>query len=172
MKRVTNIIIIIVFLAIAVLVGYKLRSNFKNLNFNFLSKSTPAPTAQPAKIVKIDTTDISVEVADTETDREKGLSGRTYLPEKSGMLFSFGQKRVSAIFWMKEMLIPLDIIWIADGKVVKIDKNVPFPKDGVSDKELSTYSPGTLIDYVLEVNAGFADKNGIKVGRSVDLSKI
>jgi uncharacterized membrane protein (UPF0127 family) len=172
MKKVTNIIILIVFLAIVGLVGYKLRSNFKNLNLNFLAKSTPAPTVVPSKIIKIDNIDINVEVVNTEADREKGLSGRSSLGEKNGMLFSFEQKHISAIFWMKGMLFPLDIVWISDGKVVKIDKNAPSPKEGISDREMPTYSPGTLIDYVLEVNAGSADKNGIKVGSIVDLSKI
>jgi uncharacterized membrane protein (UPF0127 family) len=73
---------------------------------------------------------------------------------------------------MKDMLIPLDFIWVANGKIVKIDKNVPAPAPNTPDGNLKTYSPGTPIDYVLEVNAGFSDKNNIKVGDSVNLSGI
>ena len=62
------------------------------------------------------------------------------------------------------MLIPLDIIWIGNGKIVKIDENVPAPVAGTSDSKLLNYSPGSPIDYVLEVNAGFSDKNNFKVG--------
>ena len=64
------------------------------------------------------------------------------------------------------------MIWIADGKIVAINKNIPKPAPNTPDNQLKTYSPGQFIDRVLEVNAGFADKNKIKVGDSVDLSHI
>jgi uncharacterized membrane protein (UPF0127 family) len=115
---------------------------------------------------------LSVEIVNTETLREKGLGGRTSLPTESGMLFVFETKKVNPIFWMKDMLIPLDIIWIADSKIVKIDKNVPAPSAGTPDDKLKKFSANQPVDYVLEVNAGFADSNNVKVGDSIDLSKI
>src|SRR4030043_1032375 len=129
----------------------------------------PQPTSSPEKTVTINTAKISVQIADTKEKRVKGLSGVSSLPEDSGMLFVFESKGVSPLFWMKDMLIPLAIIWIGDGKVIKIDKNVPIPPTGYQDANIKTYSAGQPIDYVLEVNAGFSDKNMIKGGERGDL---
>ena len=133
---------------------------------------TPTITPGPLKSISINGKKIYVEIASTPETREKGLSGRSYLAPDSGMVFTFGTTSVSPIFWMKDMLIPLDFIWIKDGKVVKIDKNVQPPAPNTPDNQLSEYAPGTPIDYVLEVNGGFSDQNGITVGNTVDLSQI
>ena len=132
----------------------------------------PKPTAVPVKTITIDTIEIEVQIADTAESRIAGLSGVASLKENGGMLFVFDTKGVTPLFWMKGMLIPLDIIWIGDAKIVKIDKNIPIPDANTADNNLKTYSPGTPIDYVLEVNTGFSDKNKIKVGDTVDLSDI
>ena len=132
----------------------------------------PRPTATAEKTVTIDATKINVQIADTSQERVRGLSGVASLKEDSGMLFVFDTKGVTTQFWMKGMLIPLDIIWIGSGKIVQIDKNVPIPPPDTADNNIKTYSAGAPIDYVLEVNAGFSDKNGINVGDSVDLSGI
>ena len=74
---------------------------------------------------------------------------------------------------MKGMLIPIDIIWINDGKVSLINENVPQPATpDVPESNLPSYSPKDPIDYVLEVMAGFSKENKIKVGDAVDLSGI
>ncbi len=126
-----------------------------------------------SKQVTVGNTKVTVEVVKTGEERQKGLSGRTTLDANSGMLFVFAQKKVFPSFWMKDMLFPLDIIWIADGKVTKIDKNVPIPKPEANQlSTLALYNPDKPIDYVLEVNAGFSDKNKFQVGDSVDLSSI
>lgn len=119
------------------------------------------------KEVSVGNTKVKVDIADSETARRNGLSGRPSLNEDEGMLFVFGQKDILPSFWMKDMKIAIDIIWINDGKITKIDKNVP-PPEGIEDKDLKLYNPDKPIDYVLEVNAGFSDKNGIKVGDSVE----
>lgn len=117
--------------------------------------------------IKVGNVTLSVEIADSEDERKNGLSGTKSLPKNDGMLFSFGQENVFPSFWMKEMLIPIDIIWINDGVVVKIDKGVePEPGKGIS--ELTLYYPTEPIDYVLEVNAGFSDGNGIKLSDQVN----
>ncbi len=86
-----------------------------------------------------------------------------------GMLFIFDSKKVSPSFWMKDTLIPLDIIWIRDNRVEKIDKDVPTPAPDTPDNKLPKYTSGRPVDYVLEVNAGFNQKNGIKVGDPLTL---
>lgn len=121
--------------------------------------------------VKIGDTEIEVEIADTEEERANGLSGRDSMDENKGMLFVF-PKGSNATFWIKDMKFDIDIIWIRNSKVVKIDKNVKAPTPGTPDNKLTLYPSGQAIDYVLEVNAGFADKKGVKVGDAVILSNL
>lgn len=130
-------------------------------------------TQQTTKQIVVENTKVAVEIAKTGEQRQKGLSGRVTLDANSGMLFVFEKKKVFPSFWMKDMLFPLDIIWIADGKITKIDKNLPIPNPAANQlSTLALYTPDKPIDYVLEVNAGFSDKNNFQVGDSVDLSSI
>lgn len=156
---------VVAFIAI---VGYfsQKSSNLAVTNF------TPQPTTLAESTVNIGTKTINVQVAASENERTKGLSGVESLDENSGMLFVFDTKDTSPIFWMKDMLIPLDMIWINGGNVIRIDKNIPKPSPGTPDSRLKTFSAGVPVDYVLEVNAGFADQNKIKVGDSVSVSGI
>lgn len=133
------------------------------------SKYLPISTPTPAQTVTVRDKTIQVEIARTEAEREKGLSGRSFLGTEKGMLFVFDSKQVSPIFWMKDMIIPIDIIWLSGDKIVKIDKSVPIPKPNTKDSLLPKYSPGRPIDYVLEVSSGFSDTNNVKVGDSVIL---
>ena len=71
---------------------------------------------------------IYVDIAKTDLELSRGLSGRLNLASDNGMLFVFAKKDTSPIFWMKNMLFPIDIIWIDDEKVVQIDKNIKPPK--------------------------------------------
>lgn len=121
------------------------------------------------KEIKIGDETILAEVADSEDERQKGLAGRRSLGENEGMLFVFEQKDVFPSFWMKGMQIPLDIIWIDNEKVVKIDSDVSPPSSDIPDSGLTLYHPGKPIDYVLEVASGFTEKSGIKVGDVVTI---
>ena len=108
--------------------------------------------------VRIGETVFFVEVADTPASRTQGLSGREALSEKEGLLFVFEEPGLYA-FWMKDMLFDIDIAWIAkDGRIVYIkDRATPetFPE---------TFKPSEKALYVLEVNAGMFEKEGIGVG--------
>jgi uncharacterized membrane protein (UPF0127 family) len=132
-------------------------------------QAPPQATITPNKTIIVGTKSIRVQIANTPDERTKGLSGITSLGDNDGMLFVFTPKD-AAIFWMKEMLFPLDIIWINNGKIIRIDKNIPKPPAGTQDSQLKTYSAGQLVDGVLEVNGGFSDKNKVKVGDTADLS--
>lgn len=139
------------------------------------SSFLPSPSSQPSKMtasVSISNKEIDVELAKTKEERIKGLSGRSSLEENEGMLFVFEDETNASVFWMKDMLIPIDIIWINEGKIVRIDKNVAAPAKDTPDEDLKTYSAGKPVDFVLEVNAGFADSNSIKVGDNVIISGI
>lgn len=128
-------------------------------------KTTNSDTAVASKTIIIGDKEIKVEVARTNDERAKGLSNRERLDEDSGMIFVFN-KNSKPSFWMKNTKIALDIIWINDNKIVSINKNVQ-PEPNKKDSELKKYPAPSEIDYVLEVNGGFSDKNGIKAGSSV-----
>lgn len=125
-------------------------SNYNN--FNHLKK------------IKINNAIIFVEVVDRPTEREKGLSGRDFLPENQGMLFVF-EKPDYWSFWMKGMKFPLDFVWIKDNQIVEITENVK-PEDFQPPKVLQPKIPS---DKVLEVNGGMVKSWGIKVGDTISL---
>jgi len=109
--------------------------------------------------LQVGAAEIKTEVVKTSADLERGLSGRKSLNDGEGMLFAFDDYKVRT-FWMKDMKFPLDIIWISDGLIIGADKNLP-PEGDTPQK---TYSSPGPANQVLEVPAGWLDKNGIKVG--------
>jgi uncharacterized membrane protein (UPF0127 family) len=111
---------------------------------------------------------VSVERAVTNDHRMRGLMFRTYMPENEGMLFEFEAER-EITFWMKNTCISLDMIFIAaDGLIVGIEENTPT-------LTTETFAPVTPSGatcrsrYVLEVNGGWARKNGVRAGMRVNL---
>ncbi len=105
---------------------------------------------------------ITAEVADNPFSREKGLMFRQSLPQDSGMAFVFEQPQ-KLRFWMKNTLIPLDIIFVSENfTVVNVAENAQ-PCSGYCP----LYYSAAPAKYVVEANAGFAEKNGIKAGDSV-----
>lgn len=107
---------------------------------------------------------IEIETALSKEQQSLGLGNRDFLLEGKGMLFIY-LNAAERIFWMKRMRFPLDIIWIANKKIVFIEKNIPPPLPFQKDSDLPTYGKGIVADMVLEVPAGFSDKNLIKVGQ-------
>ena len=118
----------------------------------------------PQGRVQVGKTQIQVEIAKTGSQIEKGLSDRAHLDPQAGMLFELGQPRL-ATFWMKDMKIPLDIIWINQGKIVGIEKNAPVP----TTDNIPTFRSPQVVNEVLEVNAGFSDQNKLQAGDKVEL---
>jgi len=104
-----------------------------------------------------------VELARTEARRELGLSHRDAIGS-DGMLFVFSEPQ-QATFWMKDMRFALDMVWIDEGLVTGVSRDVPPPVDG---HELETRESPSPVTYVLEVPAG--DASGISVGDSFTLS--
>lgn len=112
--------------------------------------------------VKINDKIIKVETAKTEKEQERGLSDHRPIFDDEGMLFIFKEKKIRN-FWMKEMNFPLDIIWINDDRIIKIDKNLqPEGKEPAN-----IYSSDQAVNYVLEINAGLVEKYDIKIGDKV-----
>jgi len=109
--------------------------------------------------VCIENTCIKAEIADDDYTRQQGLMYRESLADDRGMLFVF-QDEGEYGFWMKNMLIPLDIIWISkDMQVVDISANVEPCRDTCDN-----ITPKKAVKYVLEVQSGFVDKHKIRLG--------
>jgi uncharacterized protein len=125
----------------------------------------PASPAQPAPRVVIETAagaraTVTVELARTDAEREHGLMGRRTLDEEAGMLFLFEGSEPRA-FWMKNTLIPLDMIFIDDGgRVAGIVREA-------APLTLTPRSPGVPARYVLEVRGGWAERHGVAAGDRV-----
>jgi uncharacterized protein len=109
----------------------------------------------------------SVEVADEEEEREKGLSNRKTLGENEGMLFVFEYPTIP-VFWMKDMKFPIDIVWISEGKVIGWVSNV-LPEPGIRDEDLAVYSPPQLVDMILEIPSGTVSGQNIVEGDAVSV---
>lgn len=126
----------------------------------------PSSSQQTAtRILRIGIATVRVEVARTPEEHRRGLSNRDTLLRDAGMLFEFPATERKS-FWMKDTRMPLDILWIRDGRVLAVTAGAR-PEPGVPDFELHQYpSPGP-VDRVLEVNAGWAARHGVVSGTMV-----
>ncbi|MBU1045997.1 DUF192 domain-containing protein [Patescibacteria group bacterium] len=101
-----------------------------------------------------------VEIAETIEQRAKGLMFRQELPENQGMFFVFPEQGDYG-FWMKNMLIPIDIIWMdKDLAITHIEHSVP----PCETEPCPVYKPGLPSQYVLEIKAGLAQELEMKTG--------
>lgn len=104
---------------------------------------------------------IDIEVADNNQSRARGLMYRRSLPENAGMLFIQGMEEMQS-FWMKNTYIPLDILFVnADKKIVTIHANTAPLKEW-------NYASTEPALYVVEVNAGFTNRHGIRTGDAIE----
>lgn len=117
------------------------------------------------KYLKINNTEVLVEVARSNEERGKGLGYRDSLDQNTGMLFVFSDpKRWD--FWMEGMRFALDFIWIENNKVVDLTENVPPP---AQTGNIPVFvRPKTEVHYVLEVNKGWIKSKGITIGDRVE----
>ncbi|OGX38475.1 MAG: hypothetical protein A3G91_04245 [Omnitrophica WOR_2 bacterium RIFCSPLOWO2_12_FULL_50_9] len=118
------------------------------------------PTARAVNQVCFQGQCIAVEVVQKEEELRRGLQFRSFLESDAGMLFIFAANWKHS-FWMKDTLIPLDIIWMDYARrVVHIERSVP-PCPG---EPCPTYTPLYDALYVLEINAGQARALGLRIG--------
>ncbi len=108
----------------------------------------------------------NVDLAKTAEEINNGLMFRQGLNSDKGMLFIFEKEREYP-FWMKNTLIPLDIIWInKDKEVVFVSENTQPCEEG---KPCLSVNPDKDAEYVLEMNGGIAEKIGLKVGDKITI---
>jgi len=133
-------------------------------NISSVIISEPVSSQNGQIIIKNNTW--NVEIVSEEADLAKGLSNRKTLYNNKGMLFAFDQMATQS-FWMKDMLIPIDMIFFDEGwKIVLIESNIQpntFPK---------VFGSSVKSQYILEINSSEANTYGLKVGdQAVFLNK-
>lgn len=120
-------------------------------------------TTGTMKVMSADRTHMfDIEIADEPNERSRGLMHRETLPEDHGMLFIYPRDQ-RASFWMKNTLIPLDMLFISsDGRILQIARETtPFSLEPVRSRD--------PVRAVLEINGGLSDRLGIAAGDTVTL---
>jgi uncharacterized protein len=139
---------------------------FLTISCGAAPRNTPSPEATPAagpRVVLPSGAVYRVELARTLEEQTQGLMFRESLPEKSGMLFLFPDIAVHE-FWMKNTMIPLDMVWMdREGKVLFVSADTPPCKAD----PCPTYGPSQPASDVLEIAGGMAKKEKVEVGRVV-----
>jgi uncharacterized membrane protein (UPF0127 family) len=130
----------------------------------YIVKSRYFPAAMPVEILSIETArgpaTFSVEIAATQEQQERGLMFRKKLAPGAGMLFDFGHDR-NVSFWMKNTLIPLDMLFVrSDGVIVRIARNTK----PLSERVIPSGRP---VRAVLEIAGGRAAELGVRPGDRV-----
>jgi uncharacterized protein len=128
----------------------------------------PAPPGRQGPSARIDGHRFTIEVADTDASRERGLMDRKSMPPDHGMLFVFPDSEPRT-FWMKDTLIPLDMLFFDNRRrlVTLISDAPPCTAD-----PCRIYPSNAPARYVLELNAGTAAKFGIREGDVLAFSGI
>ncbi len=120
---------------------------------------------QPRVDVLLGSGDFSARLATDDTSRETGLGGVTTLNPNDALLMAFPTDDTWGI-WMKDMKVPIDILWLNSNKEVIYIVTNASPDLGTN----KVFKPTTKARYVLEIPAGAAAQDGIKVGASAQFS--
>ncbi|WP_231186899.1 DUF192 domain-containing protein [Haladaptatus sp. DYF46] len=124
--------------------------------------TTVEETVNAAFVTGGNRTTVTLEVANSAGERERGLMYRESLAKNHGMVFVFEDPAVQS-FWMKNTLIPLDMVFVSEnGTVLNVAHADTQPN--ASDSELRSYQSDGDAKYVVEMRQGFADRVGIEPG--------
>jgi len=166
--------LVLIILAIIVALAFIIFSTYTPKRNKPASRPSALTSKSPPSFIKEGTLTINstknakaiildIEIADNEEERMRGLMDRLSLPENAGMLFIFPNEEPRS-FWMKNTFISLDIIYINSMKKIVSIQKYTQPKSTYS---IPSEQPAM---FVLEVNAGFTDINGIGPGDKVDFN--
>jgi len=121
----------------------------------------------PTVVVHAPKAQLALEVARTDAQRERGLMDRTSVAPHTGMIFVFDRDQ-PVDFWMKNTLVPLDMIFVAAGGTVRrVFADVPVVAPSLPDAQIPRES--AQAKYVIELAAGEAARDGIVAGTKLDL---
>lgn len=117
--------------------------------------------------IKLGNIKYDFEIAKTISQKSIGLSGRTSLCKNCGMIFIYSSEGIYP-FWMKDTLIPLDMIWLdKTGKIITYHNAQPEPNIPLT--KLKNYANSTPAKYILEINSGDFTKLNLKIGGIINL---
>lgn len=117
--------------------------------------------AQPTTPLYLGSAVFDAKIAYTQQDREKGYGGVSTIPDRQALILAFTTTKIWPIT-MKDMKVPIDVIWLsADKKVVAIEKNIA-PDGGIN----TLITPKQTAQYIVEVPAGTVKAKAISVGRT------
>ncbi|MFA5828086.1 MAG: DUF192 domain-containing protein [Candidatus Shapirobacteria bacterium] len=134
---------------------------FGFLVYKILSKDSPKGVVTLA----INNQNFDLEIAKSMGQKSAGLSGRPSLCKNCGMIFVYSTDGIYP-FWMKDTLIPLDMIWISkDGVITDIFTAHPQPDTPIT--RLTLYQNTTPARYIIELNAGISTQIGLKPGNRI-----
>lgn len=148
-------------LLLIIIGGVVLAQNYLKEGKTSFFKKSPTVTIGDSKF--------EVSVADSQKEREVGLSETKSLPQDQGMIFLF-EKPDYYSFWMKNMMFPIDIIYINKNEIVTIQSNVQPPSNSIENPII--YTPTKPSDKVLEINAGLSEKYKFKKGDKVNYENL
>lgn len=133
-----------------------------------LPSTPPAPQHLSTIIVQAPRAELTLQVAKTEDQRERGLMSVTKVWPHTGMVFVFA-KDANVEFWMKNTLVPLDMVFVGPGGEVRsVAANVQATTPDTPDDKIPRRNGNAK--YVLELPAGEAEKDGITGGVHLDLT--
>ena len=119
--------------------------------------------------VEINRATVIAEVAADIETRRLGLVDKKSIAPNYGMLFMFAKPDYHGL-WMKGMKFPVDVIWIKNSRVVDLEENILPSVVTQADNVLPVYKPDALASMALEVKAGFARRNSVKIGDEIKIS--
>lgn len=125
------------------------------------SQQPEGPQVLPEQQVELKGIELNVQIADQPNERAKGLMFVKSMDENDGMLFVWDEAEPRS-FWMQNTYIPLDIVYLNEGKIVNI-------VHGAKPLDETSLLSGAPADMVLEVNAGWIAKHGVVVGDTLEL---
>ncbi len=126
------------------------------------------------KIVELNGYQVEMELALTPAQREQGLMGREALADDRGMLFVLPDREpypAEVSFWMKNCLIPIDLIYISREGIITAIHEMQPPEPGTADEDLILYPSRGKVQFAIELRGGLAGELGLAVGDAVDLEK-
>lgn len=166
LRSISTPILVVLFLSADIVAGCKEKANDppvakgNDKNFTFKKEGEVIfSKADSTQVKKID-----VEIAETDAEKQQGLMNRPWMEETQGMIFLFDKNEPQA-FWMRNTIIPLDIIYVnSSWHIVSIAENAqPFSEKSIPSKGNA--------QYVVEVVAGFCEKYGIVAGDMISFSR-
>ena len=153
--------------AIILLSGCSTLSSAKKMTANASAQIEQGQQLPTTAIALISDTTIQLEVAQTPQQQAIGLMFRESLADDRGMLFPFANERM-ARFWMKNVPISLDMIFLNGDRVVGIALDVPPCKA----EPCPVYGPNALVDGVIELRGGRAQELTVEVGDTIEIQSL